>query len=104
MLYEPEAVSWGNNRLDLFVVGTDAALYHKWWDGNAWGPSKTDYERQGGTIKASPTAVCWGPNRIDVFVIGTNYAAFHKWWDGKSWGPSLTDYETLGGISTSRVT
>ena len=27
--------SWGPNRLDVFVVGTDSALYHKWWDGSA---------------------------------------------------------------------
>jgi hypothetical protein len=38
---QPEVVSWGANRLDVFVIGTDRALYHKWWDGNAWGPSLT---------------------------------------------------------------
>ncbi|KAG8418904.1 hypothetical protein J3459_011885 [Metarhizium acridum] len=31
------AVSWGPNRLDLFVLGTDDAVYHKWWDGSSWG-------------------------------------------------------------------
>ena len=45
---EPEAVSWGANRLDLFVIGTDSALYHKWWNGSAWGPSLTGYEAMGG--------------------------------------------------------
>jgi len=44
-------VAWSANRLDTFVIGTDAALYHKWWDGVAWGPSVTDYERQGGIIE-----------------------------------------------------
>ena len=34
--------AWGPNRLDVFVLGTDSALYHKWWDGSAWGPSVTD--------------------------------------------------------------
>ena len=34
-------VSWGPNRLDVFVVGTDSALYHKWWNGASWGPSLT---------------------------------------------------------------
>jgi hypothetical protein len=43
-------VAWGANRLDVFVLGTDRALYHKWWDGSAWGPSVTGYERQGGVI------------------------------------------------------
>jgi hypothetical protein len=45
-------VSWGPNRLDVFVEGTDSALYHKWWDGQAWGPSVTGYERQGGIVTA----------------------------------------------------
>ena len=37
----PAVVCWGPNRLDVFVVGTDSALYHKWWNGSAWGPSVT---------------------------------------------------------------
>jgi hypothetical protein len=27
----PAAVSWGQNRIDTFVSGTDSALWHKWW-------------------------------------------------------------------------
>ncbi|MDP1582507.1 MAG: M20/M25/M40 family metallo-hydrolase, partial [Bradyrhizobium sp.] len=34
-------VSWGANRIDAFVLGSDRALYHKWWNGSAWGPSLT---------------------------------------------------------------
>ncbi|MDO9295873.1 zinc metalloprotease, partial [Bradyrhizobium sp.] len=37
-------VSWGANRIDAFVLGSDRALYHKWWNGAAWGPSLTGYE------------------------------------------------------------
>ena len=47
---EPGSSSWGPNRLDVFVTGTDSALYHKWWDGSAWGPSVTGYEYMGGVI------------------------------------------------------
>ncbi len=43
-------VAWGPNRLDVFVLGTDRALYHKWWNGSAWGPSLTGYETMGGVI------------------------------------------------------
>lgn len=43
-------VAWGPNRLDTFVIGTDSALYHKWWNGSSWGPSVTDYEYMGGVI------------------------------------------------------
>ncbi|WP_208025663.1 S8 family serine peptidase [Niastella caeni] len=91
-------VSWGPNRLDVFVIGTDSALYHKWWNGSAWGPSLTGYENMGGTIISAPEVVSWGPNRLDVFVVGANSALYHKWWNGASWGPSLTGYENMGGI------
>ena len=30
--------------------GTDSALYHKWWNGSAWGPSLTGYENMGGVM------------------------------------------------------
>ena len=82
----------------MFVIGTDRALYHKWWDGTNWGPSLTGYERLGGVCISAPRAVAWGPNRLDIFVVGTDNALYHKWWDGTSWGPSLTGYERLGGI------
>jgi Peptidase family M28/Repeat of unknown function (DUF346) len=91
-------VAWGANRLDAFVIGTDSALYHKWWDGTSWGPSITDYEYMGGICTTRPEAVAWGPNRLDVFLLGTDHALYHKWWDGASWGPSITDYEYMGGI------
>ena len=29
----PAAVSWGPNRIDCFVIGTDNATWHRWWDG-----------------------------------------------------------------------
>ena len=95
---EPVAVAWGENRLDVFVRGTDTALWHKWWDGNNWGPSVTDWESLGGILTSEPVAVAWAENRLDVFVRGTDSALWHKWWDGNNWGPSVTDWESLGGV------
>ncbi|QYF95863.1 zinc metalloprotease [Massilia sp. PAMC28688] len=91
-------VAWGPNRIDAFVLGTDRALYHKWWNGAGWGPSVTGYERMGGVCTSTPQAVAWGPNRLDVFVTGTDSALYHKWWDGSRWGPSLSGYENMGGV------
>jgi serine protease AprX len=91
-------VAWGPNRLDVFVVGTDSGLYHKWWNGSAWGPSVTGYENQGGKIISDPKSVAWGPNRLDTFIVGTDRALYHKWWNGSAWGPSLTGYEYQGGV------
>jgi hypothetical protein len=43
------AVSWGPNRLDVFVRGTDNSLYRKYWNGSKWGPyEKEGYQELGG--------------------------------------------------------
>jgi hypothetical protein len=90
-------VSWGANRLDAFVLGTDLAMYHKWWDGSAWGPSVAGYEYQGGICMSAPEVASWAPNRLDAFVLGTDHALYHKWWDGSAWN----GYEYLGGVCMS---
>jgi hypothetical protein len=89
----PVAVSWGPDRLDIFAVGTDQALYHRWWDGANWG----GWESLGGILSSPPSVVCWGPNRIDIFANGTDNAVYHRWWDGANWG----GWESLGGIVVS---
>ncbi|TWD82792.1 repeat uncharacterized protein DUF346 [Kribbella amoyensis] len=94
-------VAWGADRLDTFVLGTDRAMYHKWWDGSAWGPSVTDYEYMGGVCMSAPEVAAWGEDRLDAFVLGTDRALYHKWWDGNAWGPSVTGYEYMGGICMS---
>ena len=68
----PTVVSWGSDRLDVFLLGTDSALYHKWWDGSNWGPSVTGYEYMAGNSMSPPQVVAWGKDRLDVFVLGTN--------------------------------
>lgn len=37
IMERPECVSWGPNRIDCFGRGTDSAMYHRWWNGPAWG-------------------------------------------------------------------
>jgi hypothetical protein len=49
---QPRAVAWSANRLDVFVTGTDSALYHEAWDGSAWRPSLTGYENLGVVVSA----------------------------------------------------
>jgi hypothetical protein len=91
---EPVAVSWGPDRIDVFAVGTDSGLWHRWWDGASWG----GWESLGGVIQSAPAAVSWGPNRLDLFAVGTDSALWHRWWDGANWG----GWESLGGVLESR--
>jgi hypothetical protein len=89
------AVAWGPNRLDLFGLGTDDAMYHKAWMGNGWQPQ---WEGLGGKFNSLPAVVAWGRNRLDVFGLGTDNAMYHKAWMNNSWQPQ---WEGLGGRFSS---
>ena len=89
----PRAVSWGPDRLDLFALGQDHGLWHRWWDGANWG----GWESLGGALTSPPDAVSWGPNRLDIFGLGQDHGLWHRWWDGTNWG----GWESLGGVLTS---
>ena len=50
MTSAPAVVSWGPNRIDTFVKGTDNALWHKAWDGFNW----NNWESLGGVLTSAP--------------------------------------------------
>ena len=86
----PGVSSWASGRLDVFVRGTDSAL---------WQVARQRLERLGEPRRhphLSPAAVSWDTGRIDVFVRGTDSALWHKWYDN-GW----SGWESLGGILTS---
>lgn len=87
----PAAVSWGAGRIDVFVRGTDNALWHKYFNGS-W----SGWESLGGYIMSSPTAASWGSGRLDVFAKGSDNSLVHIAYDG-AW----TGWESLGGVITS---
>src|SRR5262245_213410 len=93
--------AWGQNRLDIFGVGTDGAMYPKAWTGTSWAPSPLDWERLGGVFTSPPAVASWGNNRLDVFGLGSDGAMYHKAWDGAAWRPSPLDWEHLGGVFIS---
>ena len=92
----PVTVAWAPNRLDTFAVGSDSALYHRWWNGSSWG----GWESLGGRCQSAPSVVSWEPGRLDVFVVGTDSGLYHRWWDGAHWG----GFEGLGGVLSSQPT
>jgi hypothetical protein len=56
----------GNARVDVFVRGTDNALYWASWNGAAWS-TWTGLGGPAGGIVGDPAAVSWAPGRLDVF-------------------------------------
>ena len=87
---KPSCVSWSANRIDCFARGADNAMWHRWWDGAAWG----GWESLGGVLTSDVSCTSWAPNRIDCFGRGLDNAMWHKWWDGAAWG----GWEDLGGV------
>jgi spore germination protein YaaH len=88
----PEASSFGA-RSDVFVRGTDNAIWHRDWDGTNW----SAWDSLGGIATSDASAVSWGTNRIDLFVRGTDKAIWHRSWNGATWSV----WDSLGGIATS---
>jgi hypothetical protein len=98
----PAVVSWGPNRLDILVTGTDGAVYHKAWAGGPdWYPGNglEDWNRIGGQIFGTPAATTWGADRLDIVVAGLDGAVYHKAWDTDTWypGPGHDEWDRLGG-------
>jgi hypothetical protein len=82
--------------LDLFVRGSDKALWHSSYFG-AW----SDWDYLGGILTSDPAACSWAAGRLDVFARGTNNALFHRWYDsGQGWSPN-SGWESLDGSLTS---
>lgn len=67
------AVSWASERIDVFGIGLNNALWHNWYDGkwNKW-------EDLGGVCIGKPTAVSARAGRLDIFVIGLDSSIYHK--------------------------
>lgn len=81
----PSVASWGPGRLDVFVRGTDDAVWRK-WSANG-GASWSNWESLGGVVTSSPASISRAPNHIEVFVRGTDSKLYHVWWDGTAWRP-----------------
>jgi hypothetical protein len=93
--------SWAPGRLDLFTVGSDAAMYHQFYIGTTWS-GWVDY--LGGDCISAAAAVSRSPNLIDLFVIGSDHAMYQQWFDGTNWSGwarNLGGYCLYGGAAAS---
>jgi hypothetical protein len=94
----PAVTSWAPGRLDVFYVGIDGTLRHRYLEEGTQ-PSLSAEEGLGGALSGDPTAVSWGDQRIDVFARNAaDNQLWHEWWDG-AWHAEL-----LGGALASSPT
>jgi hypothetical protein len=75
------AVSWGEGRIDLFWIGADGALWHRWWGATGW----SDDERLGGEPASAPAVVSWAANEQQVFIVGRDGQLWNIYWDSRAW-------------------
>ncbi len=85
----PAVCAQDANSLDVFVQGTDHALWHRHYQsGSGW----SSWDSLGGYLTSSPAATSSGNGRIDVVVRGSNGALYQRSWTG-SW----SNWIPLGG-------
>ena len=84
----PAAVSWNSNyyRLDVFVRGSDGAVWQKYWDGSAW----SRWTSLGGQV--APNTGPGVDEALHLFVQGTDNQLWFKSANGAG-----TAWRTLGG-------
>jgi hypothetical protein len=96
----PAAVALGADRLEVFGLGTDYALYHKSYNaqadamGNHWSAA---WENLGGDLTSTPVAVSTAANRVDVFALGPDQGMLQRTRTGTAWSA----WKELGGCFTS---
>jgi hypothetical protein len=79
----PGSASWGPGRLDIFVRGSDNALWHRYYASSiGW----TGWTTLGGQLASDPAAISWGYGRIDIFAQGIDNALKHIYYDASTGG------------------
>ncbi len=106
---------WRSNQthLDLFVTGTDGAVWSTWWEGpTGWQPWFLIHPE----IKMQPGATVtalWRSNdaHLDLFVTGTDGAVWSTWWEGPTgwqswfliWDPIWNNIRMRPGVPISAL-
>jgi hypothetical protein len=106
----PTPVSHGYPNLDIFAIGTDESLYHKYrlyGDPRGFGPSTLSYENVGDTNSSrfrNVAAVWRSAAVLDLFVVGRHNAMYHKYWAiSATWGPQA-GFEPRNGVLATAPT
>ena len=74
----PTATRNADGRLEVFVRGTDNALYNRWQTApnNGW---SANWGNLGGVLTSNIAAARNADGRLEVFVRGTDNALWHRW-------------------------
>lgn len=81
----PTGVAYGDNQINLYIVGTDNQVYERWWvnyvKNDGWKPRG----RPGFGIFGHVGASSWGVGRLNVFARGNDNRLWQAFYDGSNW-------------------
>ena len=85
----PAAVSWDGRRVDVFVVGTDSALWHTATTVDTRGRPTTwaPWQSLGGRLNTAPAVASIAAGRLLVTGRGLDGALWCRAYDGTAWRP-----------------
>src|SRR5262249_24060241 len=75
---DPAANRNSDGRIEVFVVQSDHALYHKSETAAGSSTGWTAYSSLGGYVISNPVVAQNSDGRLEVFVIGSDHALYHK--------------------------
>jgi hypothetical protein len=93
---DPGGVAWGEDRIDLFIRGSIANVWHQTFEKDRW----LGWEDLDGRTQSFPIASSWGKGRLDLFALCGDNRLWHRWCDatdtqptcrGMSWAQWLSD-------------
>jgi hypothetical protein len=74
-------VTWGPNRIDTFVRGTDNQMWRKSWDGQRW----SSWEAFAGALTSGPDAAAPAGSQLDAYSLAGSGRLQHRAYAGR-WG------------------
>ena len=94
----PAVAAPAAKRLDLYVRGTDNAIWQRRYNGTTWG----SWGSLGGMTYASPAASTRrGTSIVDVFLRGADNSIYHRYRDGSVWSAAWASIGAPPGGATS---
>ena len=96
---DPAVANNADGRLEVFVRGTDNALWHNWQTApnNGW----SGWASEGGVLTSNITVGSNADGRLEMFVRGTDQALWHNWQTAPNNGWS--GWASEGGVLTSDI-
>jgi hypothetical protein len=80
---DPGGVAWGDGRIDLFIRGSVANVWHQTYAGGRW----YGWEDLGGRTGSYPVAASFAPGRLDLFSLCGDNRVWHRFCQARDTEP-----------------